>query len=227
MKDEKTKFFTEIKNNIKKEIKDKGIGSLSKILENFRETYIKEISKFGIKDTEQSWKPFKGNLLEEIILENIFVEVEKAGLRALKGNKLEKEESKLNECLSKVKRSLVVDYGKFGMHLPDADVIIFNPEECKALAVISSKSTLRERVAQTGYWFLKLKSSRLTKKIKVFFITLDEDGDLVVKHPAKKGRAIAEIDTDGTFVITSKTIEESSKIKKFEKFLEEIEKLKS
>lgn len=58
----------------------------------------------------------------------------------------------------------MVDYGKFGMHLPDADVIIFNPEECKALAVISSKSTLRERVAQTGYWFLKLKSSRLTKK---------------------------------------------------------------
>lgn len=44
---------------------------------------------------------------------------------------------------------------------------------------------------------------------------------------AKKGRAIAEIDTDGTFVITNKAIEESYKIKRFEKFLEEIKKLKA
>ncbi len=224
MKDKK-EFVNIIKNEIKKEIEKRGINSLSEVLEEAREKYIKEIKKFKIKDPEQSWKPFKGKLVEEIIFEYLIKEIEKNGLKVIKGEKLEKEESKLNECLSKVKRSLVVDYGKFGMHLPDADLVIFEPKECKVVAILSSKTTLRERVAQTGYWFLKLKSSKITENIKVFFITLDEDGDLIVKHPAKKGRAIAEIDTDGTFVITNKKIEESNKVKKFDKFLAEIKKL--
>jgi type II restriction enzyme len=34
------------------------------------------------------------------------------------------------------------------------------------------------------------------------------------KNPAKKGRAIAETDTDGTFGITTREVEESEKIKK-------------
>ncbi|MCX7997984.1 MAG: BsaWI family type II restriction enzyme [Leptospiraceae bacterium] len=42
--------------------------------------------------------------------------------------------------------------------------------------MISSKVTLRERIAQTAYWKLKLSSDKVTKHIKVCFITLDEDG---------------------------------------------------
>jgi type II restriction enzyme len=54
---------------------------------------------------------------------------------------------------------------------------------------------------------------------------LDEDGDLVVKNPAKKGRAIAETDTDGTFVITTREVEESEKIKKIDRFSEVLRNL--
>ena len=54
---------------------------------------------------------------------------------------------------------------------------------------------------------------------------MDEDGDLVVKNPAKKGRAIAETDTDGIFVITTREVEESEKIKKIEEFSEVIRNL--
>jgi type II restriction enzyme len=43
-----------------------------------------------------------------------------------------------------------------------------------------------EEKLQTGYWKLKLQGSPVMKNIKVFFVTLDEDGDLVVKKPAKK-----------------------------------------
>jgi len=46
------------------------------------------------------------------------------------------------------------------------------------LVVISSKVTLRERIAQTGYWKLKLLKDEATKHIKVYFITPDEDGTL-------------------------------------------------
>jgi len=44
------------------------------------------------------------------------------------------------------------------------------------LVAISSKVTLRERIAQTGYWKFKLFQNDVTKHIKVYFITPDEDG---------------------------------------------------
>lgn len=227
MKDKKSEFANALRDEIKKKVKERGIYSLSEILSEIKQKYTAEISKFGVKDSEQSWKSFKESILEKVIIESLIEEIEKIGFKVIKGNELDKEDSKLDECLAKVKRNLVVDYGEFGMHLPDVDVVIFSPENCTPVAIISSKTTLRERVAQTGYWFLKLKGSKITKNIKVFFITLDEDGDLIVKYPAKKGRAIAEVDTDGTFVITNKMIEESDKVKKFERFLDEIKKLKS
>ena len=79
--------------------------------------------------------------------------------------------------------------------------------------MLSSKSTLRERVAQTGYWNLKIKNDALTNHIKEFFFTPDEDGALTKKFPTKKARAIVEVDTDGSYVMTEANIEESDKIK--------------
>ncbi|MCX7943122.1 MAG: BsaWI family type II restriction enzyme [Deltaproteobacteria bacterium] len=58
--------------------------------------------------------------------------------------------------------------------------------------VISIKVTLRERIALTGYWKMKLTQDPITRNIKVLFITLDEDGTLSIKRPAKKCRAMAE-----------------------------------
>ncbi|MFN3813643.1 MAG: BsaWI family type II restriction enzyme [Aquificaceae bacterium] len=97
----------------------------------------------------------------------------------------------------------------------------WKPFKGKLLAIISSKTTLRKRIAQTGYWKLKLASICITKNIKAFFITLDEDGDLTTKHPAKKGRAIAEIDTNGTYVMVDndRRIDESCKVKPIKSFL--------
>lgn len=88
------------------------------------------------------------------------------------------------------------------------------------LAVISIKVTLRERVSQTDYWKLKLLS--VTKGIKVYFITLDEDGTLTFKEPAKKGRAIVETDADGGYAMTEANIEESGRVKKFDQFISDI-----
>jgi type II restriction enzyme len=91
--------------------------------------------------------------------------------------------------------------------------------------VLSSKVTLRERVTQTGYWKLKLLADPLTNHIKVYFITLDEDGTLISKKPAKKGRAIVETDTDGCYILSETVIEESEKVKAFEHFISDLQKL--
>ncbi len=225
-KSRKKEFVENLKIQIKKEIKNFGISHVSKILEKYRAIYLNKITQFNIKDPEQSWKPFKGKILEEIIMDYIKLSLKENGFEIVRGSVLEREDHKLNECLAKVKRSLVVDYGKFGMHLPDADLVIYEPKECRAVAIISSKVTLRERIAQTGYWSLKLKSSPITDKIQVFFVTLDEDKDLTRKDPSKKGRAIAEVDLDGTYVVINKEeIEESDKVKTIEKIIYDLKKL--
>ena len=41
----------------------------------------------------------------------------------------------------------------------------------------------------------------------------------------KKGRAIVEIDLDGTYVLTEANLEESDKVKLFEYFIEDFKKL--
>jgi type II restriction enzyme len=175
-------------------------------------------------DHEQSWRAFKGKNLERLVQYIITDEVEKLGLQVVNGNKLERSKN-LPKELSQVKRNLAIDYGKFGLHLPDVDIVIYNPQNYKVLAAISSKVTLRERIAQTGYWKLKLSQDEATKHIKVYFITPDEDGTLTQKMPVKKGRAIVEVDLDGSYILTEESIEESNKVKLFEHFIEDLKGL--
>ena len=105
------------------------------------------------------------------------------------------------------------------------DCIIYNPKTYKVLAVLSSKVTLRERIAQTGYWKIKMSKDPVTRHVKVFFITPDEDGTLTTKIPAKKGRAIAEVDLDGSYVMSERAVEQSSKVKTFDKFIQDLKEL--
>jgi len=177
-------------------------------------------------DHEQSWRAFKGKNLEKLLLFMIEVDIRDLGLKVINGNHLERTLPKnLSHEESQIKRNLAIDYGEFGLHLPDVDLIIYNPNSFEVIAVLSSKVTLRERIAQTGYWKLKLLQNEVTKHIRVYFITPDEDGTLTYKKPTKKGRAIVEVDLNGSYVLTEEKIEESKKVKLFEHFIEDLKKL--
>ncbi|MBF0389016.1 MAG: DNA modification methylase [Desulfamplus sp.] len=177
-------------------------------------------------DHEQSWRAFKGKNLEKLIEHIITDEVRSLGLEVVNGNSLERTKGEnLSKEMSLLKRNLLIDYGEYGSHLPDVDIIIYEPTTNKVIAVLSSKVTLRERIAQTGYWKIKLASNAVTKHIKVYFITPDEDGTLTIKKPAKKGRAIIEVDLDGSYVLSETNIDESSKVKMFDKFIDDLKKL--
>lgn len=207
----------------KEEHGDKAYRHISELLREAKEQHSRD---FVGNDHEQSWRAFKGKNLEKLIEHIIVDEVHNLGLEVINGNSLERTHgSNLSEQLGKVKRNLLVDFGEFGHHLPDVDIVIFNPETCKVVAVLSSKVTLRERIAQTGYWKLKLASDQITRHIKVYFITPDEDGTLTTKSPTKKGRAIVETDLDGSYVLSEATIEESDKVKTFDKFIEDLRNL--
>ena len=191
--------------------------------------YIKKTGKkkpTANNDHEQSWRAFKGKNLEKLIVKIIEDEVQTLGLKIVDGNSLERTKAEnLSEELSRVKRNMLIDYGEFGSHLPDMDIIIYKPQTSKIISVISIKVTLRERIAQTGYWKVKFSSDKATKHIKVYFLTPDEDGTLTIKNPAKKGRAIVEVDTDGSYVLSETTIQESDKVKMFDKFIDDLKYL--
>ncbi len=105
------------------------------------------------------------------------------------------------------------------------DIVIYEPETFRVVAIVSSKVTLRERIAQTGYWKIKLSRDKATEHIRAYFISPDEDGTLTIKTPAKKGRAIVEVDTDGSYVMSEIRVEESEKVKMFDKFIEDLRRL--
>ena len=209
-----------IYNEYKKKYKRNAYKYVSQVLTDAKPLHKKS---FTGNDHEQSWRAFKGKNLEKLIVYIIEREVNDLGLKIVDGNKLERtKEINLSEELSKIKRNLLIDYGEFGYHLPDVDIIIYEPKSYKVIAVLSSKVTLRERIAQSGYWKLKLSSQKLTKHIRVFFVTPDEDGTLTLKTPSKKGRAIVEVDLDGSYVLSETEIEESNKVKPFETFIDDL-----
>ena len=223
--------FEDLKNLYLKKKKQFGTNAYkhtSELLQEAKELHKQDWLKHPTPagDHEQSWRAFKGKNLEKLILFMIEVDIRDLGLRVINGNHLERTLPRnLSYEESQVKRRLCIDFGEFGLHLPDVDLIIYNPNTFDILAVLSSKVTLRERIAQTGYWKLKLLQDKATKHIKVYFITPDEDKTLKIRKPAKKGRAIVEVDLDGSYVLTEEKIEEDGKVKLFEHFVEDLKRL--
>ena len=109
------------------------------------------------------------------------------------------------------------------MHLPDVDLVIIDPADGFVLAAISVKITLQERIVLTENWKIKLLKSPTTKDIKMYFVTLDEDGTLTTQsNPAKKGRVMVEEGTDGSYILSEAMIKESERVKMFDKFISDL-----
>lgn len=227
------KYLRKEYNKLRAKYGDKAYMHISSLFDNVRQGYKKQylssprarkmVAKGKTPDPEQSWKPFKGKNFEKLTLYILQKEIEKIGLKAVDGNSLAKKT--LEKSLSKVYRSLLIRYGEYSI-LPDVDLVVYNPKTSKVMAIISAKITLRERIAQTAYWRLKLKQDPVTMHIKGLFVTADEDGDLkqaLTKESQPRNRIIVEHDLDGTYVL--KDVAESSKVKAFPKLVEDLKGL--
>ena len=139
------------------------------------------------KNKSQSWRNVKGLGLEKVI-EHI----------------LERQLEPLNLDLIPVKEArekVEIDFGEYGSHLPDVDLIVFQPSRNRILAILSVKTSLRERATQTAYWRLKLHAQSNTKNIRVFLLTPNSDDDLRNDRMPKKNRAVLETDIDAIYVV--------------------------
>ncbi|WRA83966.1 hypothetical protein FE340_01255 [Helicobacter pylori] len=96
---------------------------------------------------------------------------------------------RVNGELDGVKRALWVHFGGYSV-LPD--IILYQTDSIKILAVLSVKNSFRERFTETPYWKLKLLQSPITSHIKVFMITPDNDDEISFKDKPKKARIVME-----------------------------------
>ena len=91
-------------------------------------------------------KSGKGKNFEKLLQYIITESIEALGLKIANGDRLDRS-TQLPQELDAVKRNVAINYGRFGLRLPDADIIVYDPNDFQIVAVISSKTSLRERIA--------------------------------------------------------------------------------
>lgn len=197
-----------------------------------QEFYVQKINELYLRGFEeqdciikarQGWVSVIGRSLElviEILIQNFCKEhnLKITNDKILKSNNLDIE-------LDSVKRALLVHFGEYSV-LPDGDIIIYkmNSYSPKILAILSVKNSFRERYTETPYWKLKLMQSELTKHIKVFMITPDNDDEISFSDNPKKSRIVMEYELDCIY-LAKDDFHSSNKIKGIESLLVDLEKV--
>jgi len=176
----------------------------------------------------QSWNSTKGQLFERFAHYAIQSMIEKSSAKDLKlayGNKTGEQDKDTSEIADQktARDSIEIDFGDQGRWSPDADLIVYsNYDDIRVEAIISCKTSLRERIAQTAFWRYKLASSEETSHIENYLITLDSD-DVFFDDKPSKPRAIALNELDAIFVLKP-GFDKHPKLKSFDRFTEELKK---
>lgn len=219
-------FYSLYRNNAFRKIKE----FLSNQKEIFYENKISELQNNGLSKeeavikTRQGWVNVVSRSLEQII-EIIICDFCNKHKLKITNDKILKSKN-LDEELNLVKRAILVDFGE-NCVLPDGDIIIYKIVEkrVKILAILSIKNSFRERYTETPYWKLKLAENNLTKDIKVFMITPDNDDEIsFLGVNPKKSRIVMEYELDGIY-LAKKSFDESDKIKSIDKLIDDLGKL--
>ncbi len=199
-------------------------------IKELKEDYVAQLG-------QQSWNSFIGHRFQGVIHSILKSYVINLKEKSNEFNGLEimtDGEAKRNEVIM---RKLAVKYGEF-LLMPDADSVITwidhsNEWESEILAIISCKTSLRERIAQACYWKLKFISSSVQNKIRVFLTTADNDDDFSLKNNMERyngksrDRVISEYELDGIYILKEnfKADWESDKVKRFERIFDDIVQL--
>ena len=219
-------FYKLYRNNAFRKIKE----FLSNQKEIFYENKISELQNNGLSKeeavikTRQGWVSVVSRSLEQII-EIIICDFCNKHKLKITNDKILKSKN-LDEELNLVKRAILVDFGE-NCVLPDGDIIIYKIVEkgVKILAILSIKHSFRERYTETPYWKLKLAENNLTKDIKVFMITPDNDDEIsFLGVNPKKSRIVMEYELDGIY-LAKESFDESDKIKSIDKLIDDLGKL--
>lgn len=182
----------------------------------------------------QKWRKESGTMLELLVIYFLHKEITGLGYDLTTDDEISSSDSGI---LEKVGHNIVLKYGKYYI-LPDSDIVIYNPKTAEVKAIISCKSSVRERFAQSLYWKVKLSTNERTKNIKMYFVTVDKEYnekktgfkkpslDIRENKEPTKPRILLEYEMDGVYV-TRDMKNESEKVKMFDKFIDDFKRLLS
>ena len=196
-------------------------------VKQLKEAYVKILG-------QQSWNSYIGHRFQGLIYSILKGYVNNLVIKDAKFKGLDvltEGETKQDEV---IKRKLAIEYGDY-LLMPDVDsVIVWKNDkhqwESVILAIVSCKTSLRERIAQSCYWKLKLLSSDFQKGIHVYLVTSDNDKDFSIDNNTgrfngkSRDRIISEYELDGVYVLKEdfRSEWESDKIKRFNRIFADI-----
>lgn len=143
-------------------------GDYLKAVERFEEiaegTLRNELSFFysNQRSCDQAWKTCKGTVYEYAVFKCIQQEIKGTGKKVLFGD----------EVLQQHKDQIVIH--NWSDIFPDADILILKKD--KVVAIVSCKTSLRERLTETAFW--KRELERFDQNIKLILVTTDKDNEL-------------------------------------------------
>ncbi|MFP3306762.1 MAG: BsaWI family type II restriction enzyme [Thermocladium sp.] len=141
--------------------------------ENVSEKYIRGDVKSNSNykgNFDQAWKSCKGRLYEYIVYNYIKEILEKNGISSIS--------VKMEDQLENNEKSSIQIHN-WDEIMPDTDLVLEKND--KILAILSCKTSLRERLTETAFWSNILKA-RYENNIEIVFITTNKDDELQQKN---------------------------------------------
>ena len=187
--------------------------------DSFEETLEKEHAESWDTFLSKNFKPFVTHVLKR--------EVPALGLKVSEIGKLRLKRSEhISLETDNVMRHILVDHGEV-MLIPDVDMAFYRPKSFDVVAVCIIRPVSKTSVIDAMYWKTKLLESELTSHIKLLFITLRDSSFLRSEayFSLKKARTVLSQNVDCLYMLSEDPIEESDKVKTFDKFITDLKAL--
>ena len=123
------------------------------------------------RSRDQAWKTCKGSLYEYAVFRYIQNIVENDDLLKDKIIVMMGDEALISHKDQIIIRNWCDIF-------PDADILIIDKRTDSVIAILSCKTSLRERLTETAFWKRELEKTRDMTEIKLVFVTTDKDNEL-------------------------------------------------
>ncbi|MDL1955779.1 MAG: BsaWI family type II restriction enzyme [Candidatus Desulfofervidus auxilii] len=123
------------------------------------------------RSQDQAWKTCKGSLYEYAVFKYI--------QNIVKNDKMLRD--KITVMIGE--EALILHKDQIAIRnwcdiFPDVDILIIKKKTNSVIAILSCKTSLRERLTETAFWKRELEKRRNMTEIKLVFVTTDKDNEL-------------------------------------------------
>ena len=177
---------------------------------------------------EQAWRAWKGKnfkLLAEELIQAGVLRANAATQRQLAlVSEAQLKPAQIDDDLRPIRDALSVDCDSFGSYLANFDFAVYDDSSAEIVAIISCKTTLRERLVTLLFWGGLLQRGSAGRQARLVLMTLDEDQQLRrMSNQPSKNYALVNTYVDATYMLTH-SFEETERIHRFSRFGEDLEK---